>query len=878
MENMTIEKALNILSGNEIATSYEEVQDALSVAERNGYYDLAQQFRKSQENHDEIDVGNNVNDDVSSIAAKYEYHNFIESDDNSDIATIVDQTDILDGKQALAEDKKHEYLNLMFQSAKLEAESSLSASEDFAKQSTSGKIKLFKEAVKDVFFINFSRVAISSQLDTPTSKESKIGSDEYKQYINRQYEKAQKVFTNILNGGKKITLKVDGILSSVADSAIKVENHIRAFKNKATEKLAQASKDSIAAGKEKWAKLADSLQLKKQSLENKAKQISDNRYEIIKNVKNSVKDNSWKIGVNLAANVAMGLGMSAAVAAGSTVAAPLMAYGAYHAASSWFWPVVKEYRKINRTRREEGKEKLGLKKAWKEAWKTATSGKNKKKYLINGTVNSVLGVALMGFGSHIAGAADTVNVATEALNANTAATTTVATVASTKATVRVAKTTSATGAQLIDAAVSKEKSTAYAAVAGGVINVLMMDLGLNGNSAAAAENANVADVNLAPVATTHAAPVESVDSLASSNVHVDSATVVSDANEPEEVVVETTEAETADLTFPREYSEDMGITQRQYNTLVSTTEGTLKLASGQEVTLDRAYSNLTDEVMETYFPDKTREEVLYSFNRLYGFMRKAYEVGDGTLRETPNGKDYLETKFEAMNLGIDDDKMAELVEFAQENTYADKATLTAGLNEMFPDGLNKNMMNRLVMTIHSNQRFCQNGEEMEALIGLLGCNNSITVEQGRAINALLDRRDEILSTGNGDNRNYMTGLSLRNGCEDDDGQWRTAPVKDAPAPVAEPEPEVEPEQRVVRPDLIPGPKIPQLEVTLSAPEAAQLEPIIVPEEVKPKPMRVRKMITTSFSDFKNGRAYKQETLLPEAAQRMLQIHSSGRNE
>ena len=221
--------------------------------------------------------------------------------------------------------------------------------------------------------------------------------------------------------------------------------------------------------------------------------------------------------------------------------------------------------------------------------------------------------------------------------------------------------------------------------------------------------------------------------------------------------------------FPDSYNQEMGISEKQYNVLVKTTEGTLKSATGNEVTLDTAYANLSDETMAN-FPNQTREEVLYKFNRLYAFMRKAYEVGDGTLRETPSGAAYLESKFDAMNLNLSDEQMDSLVSFAQDNTYASSAEIRNGLKEMFSDNLDAKTTSALVTTIHSNQRFYQNAQEMEALVNLLGCGKELSAQDAVKVNALLERTDEILKTGKVNT--VLTGLNLGKGCADDDGEWR----------------------------------------------------------------------------------------------------------
>lgn len=867
MAYLTLDEAMTILQGDLTAYSESDRNEAIRVAEDNGLTELAQLARKQiemlglSENLDDESnqIYVNNNDDLSHDAENYTFDDFISAPENQILAEAINNTSILDSdrKTVLDEDKKKEYLNLLFQSAKLDTETYLTGNTEFSAQTRSQKNETFKEELRAIFFSGFANVAIASKMDKPTSKEQEVNSPEYHDYIQRQAKKAQEIFRNIIEGGRKITVHVDSILSSVADTAVRTENYVRSLRNKA-ENMLRDKKDAYAQDiHDKWLKIANKIQLKKNKLEAKAKAISDNRYEILKNIKGSIKDNAYKISTNLAANVGAGLWMSSAVASGGTVAPALIAYGAYHAASSWVWPVVKEYRKINRERKEQKQPKLGFKAALKEAWKNTTTGKNKKKYLISGSVNSVLGVALMGWGSHILGTAHaTQNVVESVNNATSAATM----VAGTRATLRVAKTTAATGAQLIDAAVNKEKATAYAALAGGALSYFMIGDGVNANAAETNILADNNDTVTPEIKTDEVAEVVQTPKPEQTTTVIDETSVTPSENQD---VVETTD----DIEFPREYSKETGLSQREFNILLSTTEGSLKLATGDEVTLDNAYANLNDDAME-HFPGKTREMVIYKFNRLYAFMRKAYEAGDGTLRETPSGAEYLEQKFGSMNLKLDENQMSQLVSFAQENTYADKKNVIQGLKEMFPDEMDRKTMTSVAMAIHSNQRFYQNAAEMEALIKLLGCGDQITAEQGQAINAMLDRSDEILSQGKSNTQ--LIGLSLSKGCEDDDGEWRHVGGVKTPAPMPKIEAEAEPEPvmrkiekvSISEPQVSPidlGPAKAPENLEINTPKLSEPEPTPEPEPEK-KPMKVRKVLTQNYFDFETGDATRQETL------------------
>jgi hypothetical protein len=503
------------------------------------------------------------------------------------------------------------------------------------------------------------------------------------------------------------------------------------------------------------------------------------------------------------------------------------------------WPVVAEYRKINRLHKEKGEPKKSFKETFKEAWNNISGDKRKRKrYFITSGIQSAVGLA------GVTWAATTLNAADAAWMAAGA----------TKATVRVARSTGATAAQLTDGIVAKKTAktdeekkeanqTLTTAVIGGLISA-----GLNYFSAGAAENKPndlLSGKTSEPVLPTEKAVTDTISaqeqnpSLAG-DTQGDAAEAVS----------------TAVAKFPTEYSADMGISERQYQTLVDTWEGTLK-EEGQS--LDRAYASLTDDVMAENFPGKTREEVLYKFNRLYGFMRRAYPAGNGTLRETAHGEAYLTGRFDKLKLNLSEDQMSDLVDFAQENTYADDKTINDGLKELFPDGLSNEQKVGILKAIHGNVRFYQNAAEMEALLKLLGCGKDITAEEGKAINALLDRTDEILNTGKGSgNTNYLVGM--KPDCESEAGQWRQGHrvVHVVQKPVVQEPAAPEPERRepVAKLDLEPG-KI-TVDTKVTPPEKIDPLPIKEPVVEQPQPA-VRKFASDNMSNnglntIKDGKA------------------------
>ncbi len=954
---MGLNEAIAVLQGETMAMmkgvdgfSQSKIQDALKIVKEQdpdnpilkAYLQQVENFEKANNlQSNDAEVYDQNSKDAAFSLNGYTFDKFTADKNNKDIAGYIDNAEVTDSEsgKVLEGQERKDYLSLIFEGAKLKAETSLSGNEDFAKMKKAEKIKVFKAEVKTIFFADFARTAIASELETPTTLEQRVGTKEYKAYIMRQSQKASEVFQKIVDGGKKIKIKTDAILASCADTAAQTEQYIKGLRLKAQQLAANAAQ-SAKNGAQKasdnirndFNKIADRLQKHKNNFEQLANNVSKNRYEIFKNIKGSFSDNKIKLFGNVAANAAFGY-WTAAVASGAVAgaAAPVLvpavaAYAVYHAAGSWVYPVVAEVRKINRKKREAGEPTLPFKQALKQAWKNKMdSRKDKRTYIISGVVNTALaagGLAWLKDGLEAADAAATLTDGVkDGLNVTLASS-----IAETRHAISMGRAGAATVAQLADAGIAygasvadpenlekkaEAKQTAIAALVGMGFNAAFQGIGFaRGHNASSdvlspevetpapaisdAANDTANEASSAPkngffkglwskmfganeadnASTASASNPAGSDVNAPNPANVDEAPEV-ESNAPAEAAQPET-AETDNMTglFPKEYNKDMGISETQYNTLVKTTEGTLKAATGEEITLDRAYSNL-NSAMDN-FEDKTKEEIMYKYNRLYAFMRKAYNVGDGTLRETPSGREYLTSRFSNISIsGMNDEKMTQLVNYAMENTYADKAELKDGLNNLFPEGLSNKDMTSLVTAIHSNQRFNQYQSEMEALTKLLGCGEQINAEQAKAINNMLDNTDALLATGKA--HTQLTGLSLAKDCHDDDGEWKYINVepKEIPVPAVPELGDVElpaDEPIAVEPTTIELQPDDDLQIKPMAYKAP--EPANVPE---PEPERnvkgVRKMVATKMSQFEGENKPDYEKVLDEKrTARMLRRH------
>lgn len=954
---MGLNEAIAVLQGETMAMmkgvdgfSQSKIQDALKIVKEQdpdnpilkAYLQQVENFEKANNlQSNDAEVYDQNSKDAAFSLNGYTFDKFTADKNNKDIAGYIDNAEVTDSEsgKVLEGQERKDYLSLIFEGAKLKAETSLSGNEDFAKMKKAEKIKVFKAEVKTIFFADFARSAIASELETPTTLEQRVGTKEYKAYIMRQSQKASEIFQKIVDGGKKIKIKTDAILASCADTAAQTEQYIKGLRLKAQQLAANAAQ-SAKNGAQKasdnirndFNKIADRLQKHKNNFEQLANNVSKNRYEIFKNIKGSFSDNKIKLFGNVAANAAFGY-WTAAVASGAVAgaAAPVLvpavaAYAVYHAAGAWVYPFVAEMRKINRKKREAGEPTLPFKQALKQAWKNKmNSRKEKRTYIISGVVNTALaagGLAWLKDGLEAADAAATLTDGVkDGLNVTLASS-----IAETRHAISMGRAGAATMAQLADAGVAygvsvadpenlekkaEAKQTAIAALVGMGFNAAFQGIGFaRGHNASSdvlspevetpapaisdAANDTANEASSAPkngffkglwskmfganeadnASTASASNPAGSDVNAPNPANVDEAPEV-ESNAPAEAAQPET-AETDNMTglFPKEYNKDMGISETQYNTLVKTTEGTLKAATGEEITLDRAYSNL-NSAMDN-FEDKTKEEIMYKYNRLYAFMRKAYNVGDGTLRETPSGREYLTSRFSNISIsGMNDEKMTQLVNYAMENTYADKAELKDGLNNLFPEGLSNKDMTSLVTAIHSNQRFNQYQSEMEALTKLLGCGEQINAEQAKAINNMLDNTDALLATGKA--HTQLTGLSLAKDCHDDDGEWKYINVepKEVPVPAVPELGDVElPADEPIAVEPTPIELQPDDDLQIKPMAYKAPEPANIPE---PEPERnvkgVRKMVATKMSQFEGENKPDYEKVLDEKrTARMLRRH------
>ncbi|MBR1915035.1 MAG: hypothetical protein IJ830_01145 [Alphaproteobacteria bacterium] len=487
------------------------------------------------------------------------------------------------------------------------------------------------------------------------SKDKKTAGQKTKE-ISARYAAARNEFLAKYKG--KFKIDSDMILFGVASTAQKISQKAQEIYDKvkkaefaARTAVSAKAKEKFASAAQKLLPVASFLTKKRRDLEEKADDISKGKYSkiikpvakaVAKGAKDSAKDNIIKIGTN----IALGGVVSAIVASGAPIAGTaVLGYGIYHGVSSWVWPIVAEQRKAHRLAKEANKPI-----SWKEAWelgkanatktKVSKNGKKYYPYVVQGLANTALGLAggicLKNVINKLSG--DGTSVTAEAIKAG-------------KHAWRLSRALTPAAAQMGDAGImfisdrhdetnrKRAAQTAVGALITAGIGVTALEI-----SEALAENAQLTAEPTLPEQTTTVVISDPTDSLRTSTAAADSLGIApTEKVEPIEGNISGQDVLPENSViphFPKEWNEDMGITQKEFNILTSTTEGTLVDPEGKNITLDRAYMNLNDETMEKYFPNMTKEQVLYKYNRLYAMMRRAKDMGNGTLRELKTEKKF----------------------------------------------------------------------------------------------------------------------------------------------------------------------------------------------------------------------------------------------
>ncbi|MBQ7660095.1 MAG: hypothetical protein IJS26_05120 [Alphaproteobacteria bacterium] len=738
---------------------------------------------------------------LDEIGNKISYEQML--DENEDIKGFVNQVDIVetfekDGKletRALSAKEKNEHLALLWKAAFEEAKLSRYGDKVFAKRSKESKKKAMQKDVSDVFASKLVMSRIGSAFEKPTKAERKVGSDEFYAYTKRQGAIAREAM-KMPEIGTRIQINSNQILASVADTSAKVDTYFNVLHRKANRLGgdARVALNGVATGiKSNW-----------QKVEKIANAISQNRYEIFRNLKKNFNDNKVQTISNLAATGALTL--TAAISA-PAIPVALGAYGAYMAASSWVHPIITEARKIKRERDEQNLEPLSFKERWKLAKQNKLSktivnengeeveNRERKKYIRRAAITS--GIAIASFGA----------LSTAAAKANKAANAVDMTRTALKDSglIRIVAPIVAQANDEVFAEVrlSKAKKLEQNSLAAqkelleaqgeakqariGLIAGVGLALGVRAGSqliSNALQNSGVMEEMSKALESVRGSdwPDLGRPDLPAARDSVVGPVVLTETNPDLEVEISAAAIEPMETDmelFPREYSQDLGITQKQYNILMSRLPGIMK--DFDDVSLDRAYLNMNDEFIAN-FEGKTKMEVFYDLmalarnsrrsqlvlgNAESGFYintptervaitdegiieqaKQALANGDKVYISRLHGREFLKGQFENLKLdGMTDEKMSQIIEISM-NTYdsSEVGDATQQIRALFPD-MDKAQISKVSQIVNYNRRFEANGKTLEDLFTAVGCGEKL--KDGKAANDLIDNAQAILRQSKG---------------------------------------------------------------------------------------------------------------------------------
>ncbi len=291
------------------------------------------------------------------------------SEDFKELEQVLANVDIVeDDGSVVDEENKAKNLSQMFEAAKLEAYQENVGNLKYLMASKSEQHKQLTEKVKDLFVAKLGMAGVASTFELPTAEEQK-DENKFKAYLERKAKAADDFIASLIEGGKKLQIRVKDIITACADTDVEVTK----FKDVLEGKL---GKGKSALGK------------RLNSFRDKAVALWGKRYEIGRAVVKNIKEHKWQHIVNGGATLAVAATGYGAIAIG--------AYAAYSAAGAWIWPVVAEAQKQRAVAKAKG-EKIGFWDSMKTAWQTKKTDKDYKRQSWFGMVGAVAG-GLLGAG------------------------------------------------------------------------------------------------------------------------------------------------------------------------------------------------------------------------------------------------------------------------------------------------------------------------------------------------------------------------------------------------------------------------------------------------------------------------------------------------
>ena len=291
------------------------------------------------------------------------------TEDFKELEQVLANVEIVeDDGSVVDEEKKTKNLSQMFDAAKLEAYQENVGNLKYLMASKNEQRKQLTSKVKDLFVAKLGMAGVASTFELPTAEEQQDES-KFKVYLERKAKAADDFIASLIEGGKKLQVKVKDVITACADTDVEVSK----FKDILETKLGK--------GKSALGKRLKAFREKSVSLWGKA-------YEVSRKVVKNVKEHKWQHIANTAATLA--------VAMSGYGTAAIIGYAAYSAAGAWVWPVVAEAQKQRAAAKANG-EKTSFLASMKSAWKVKKADKDYKRQSLFGMVGAVAG-GLVGAG------------------------------------------------------------------------------------------------------------------------------------------------------------------------------------------------------------------------------------------------------------------------------------------------------------------------------------------------------------------------------------------------------------------------------------------------------------------------------------------------
>ena len=667
-------------------------------------------------------------------------------------------TDEQTGKTVvLPTEQKKDYLSLLFQKSKLETSMALLGNENYHKLSQEEKKEVFRSAADDRFFAEVAKVSMASSVKAPKGKELVQGSAEQFDYIRALSGQFRAHLEDALNTDKKIEIHEDAVLVSVMDTA----DRAQAYHTQLKEKARKLGGDA----RTKLNEVAVRVLARKNKLEENAEKASKGKYQ---KIVQSVRQNKFQIAANAAATIALSLSGYGTVA--------LVAYGAYMAAGSWLHPILSETQKMKDQRKADGLPPMSFAERWHKA-RVKLAGSKKEgvkadpKYIRKAAVTSAVSVLSFGLLAKHAAAFQATEDFRKAFswtrlgvaNTNQA---TEAVVTGTRTLKN--KDDKDAKAEFKNAAIGLAVGLGVGAIAQGFRGFFHHDA-VAGNEILGGRGSSQSS---------NGSMLWDPESRLSGNAEV------VEGNGSAEVEIADVQPEVEIERFPTEWNKDLGITQRQYNIMMSRINNGL-IADFDEQGLDRAYTNMDAEFM-SHFEGKTKMQVFYDYvelarngrrhqyvlgNAEHGFFintptgrhaitdegvieqaKKALASGEKLLITRLHGREFLQEQFTNAKIeGMTDEKMQQAIDIAMKTYNPNQVSgATAEINKLF-GGLGKDELKTIREIVDYNRAYEQNGELMEQMERALGCGEKGNVDY-EGVEKLLNRRAEILAESNGPSR------------------------------------------------------------------------------------------------------------------------------